>query len=67
LYAICGDGFVVVLKQSGADHVETVEKIATAKGARTGLFVPESGKLYLAVPRQEGADGPELRIYQAKP
>ena len=41
--------------------------LPTAKGARTCLYVPETGKLYLAVPRQEGKDGPEIRIYQAKP
>jgi DNA-binding beta-propeller fold protein YncE len=67
LYASCGDGFVAVLKQVDADHVEVMEKIATAKGAKTSLYVPESGRLYLAVPRQEGKDGPEIWVYQAKP
>lgn len=67
LYASCGDGSLVVLKPADADHLEVVEKIATAKGARTCLFVPTTGKLYLAVPRQEGKDGPEIWVYQAKP
>ena len=66
LYASCSGGFLVVLKQTDADHVEVVEKIETAKGAKTCLQVPETGKLYLAVPRQEGKDGPEIRVYQAK-
>jgi len=48
------------------DHVEVVEKIPTAKGAKTSLYVAETGKLYLAVPRQEGKDGPEVRVYRAK-
>ena len=43
-----------------------VEKIATVKDAKTCLFVPETGRLYLAVPRQEGKEGPEIRIYQTK-
>ncbi len=66
LYASCGEGVIVVLKQVDADRLELVEKIATAKGAKTSFFVPETGKLYLAVPRQEGKDGPEIRVYQAK-
>jgi DNA-binding beta-propeller fold protein YncE len=66
LYASCGEGFLAVLKVTDADHVEAGERIPTAKGAKTSLFVPETGKLYLAVPRQEGKDGPEVRVYQAK-
>ena len=66
LYASCSEGFIAVLKVIDADHVELLEKIPTAKGARTCLYVPETGKLYLAVPRQEGKDGPEIFIYQAK-
>ena len=53
-------------RSTDADHVEVVEKIATAEGAKTCLFVPETGRLYLAVPRQEGKDGPEIRVFQAK-
>ena len=66
-YASCGDGFLAALKQVDADHVEMLEKVPTAKGAKTCLYVPETGRLYLGVPRQEGKDGPEIWIYQAKP
>jgi DNA-binding beta-propeller fold protein YncE len=66
LYASCGEGFLAVLKVTDADHVEAVEKVPTVKGARTCLYVPDAGKLYLAVPRQEGKEGPEVRVYQAK-
>jgi DNA-binding beta-propeller fold protein YncE len=66
LYAACAEGFLVVLKQVDADHLEVLEKIPTAKGARTCLYVPEPARLYLAVPRQEGKDGPEIRVYQPK-
>jgi DNA-binding beta-propeller fold protein YncE len=67
LYASCGEGFLVVLKQVDADRLETLEKVPTAKGAKTCLYVPETGRLYLAVPRQEGKAGPEVWVYQAKP
>jgi DNA-binding beta-propeller fold protein YncE len=66
VYVSCGDGFLAVLKVVDPDHIEVLEKVATVKGAKTCLQVPESGKIYLAVPRQEGQDGPEIRVYQAK-
>src|SRR5262245_47811775 len=66
LYAACGEGFLAVLKVADADHIEALGKVPTAKGARTCLYAPDTGKLYLAVPRQEGKDGPEIRVYQAK-
>ena len=66
LYASCGEGFLAVLKVTDPDHVEVADKIATADGAKTCLFVPETGRLYLAVPRQQGKEGPEIRVFQAK-
>ena len=66
LFASCADGRLVVLKVVDADHVEPLESIETPKGARTCLYVPETGRLYLAVPRQDGKDGPEIQVYQVK-
>ncbi len=66
LYASCGDGRLDVLKVTDADHVEPLESVETPKGSRTCLYVPETGRLYLAVPRQEGKEGPEIRVYQVK-
>ena len=66
LYASCGEGFLVVLKQVGADKLEVVEKLATVKDAKTSTFVPETSRIYLAVPRQEGKEGPEIRVYKVK-
>ncbi len=67
LFASCGEGFVAVVEQQDADHYRVLEKMPTAKGAKTCFYVAETGRLYLAVPRQEGKDGPEVRVYQAKP
>ena len=66
LYASCGDGFLAVLKVADADHIEVTDKIATAEGAKTCLFDADAGRLYLAVPRQQGKEGPEIRVFQAK-
>jgi DNA-binding beta-propeller fold protein YncE len=66
LYASCGEGSIAVIEQKDADTYKVLEKVPTAKGAKTCLYVPDTGRLYLAVPRQEGKDGPEVRVYQVK-
>jgi DNA-binding beta-propeller fold protein YncE len=66
LYASCGEGFLVVLKIADGDKLETAEKVKTVKDARTCVFEPETSRIYLGVPRQEGKEGPEVRIYQVK-
>ena len=53
-----------MLEQQDADHYRQVQKIPTSSGARTGLFVPELGKLFLAVPHR-GAQRAEIRVYDS--
>ncbi|HJZ89790.1 MAG TPA: hypothetical protein VKE40_02885 [Gemmataceae bacterium] len=68
LYASCGEGFLTVLEgKEGGRRFEVVEKIPTAKLARTCFFDQESGRLFLGVPRQAGKPGPEIREYRARP
>ena len=67
IYASCGEGFLTVIKQLDEDRYEVQEKIPTTKLARTSLFDPETGRLYLVMPRQKGKEGPEVRVYQALP
>ncbi len=67
LYASCGEGFIAVLHQGDGDTWELQEKVATAEGAKTAYFDADTGRYFLAVPRQEGKEGPEIRVYQAKP
>src|SRR3954451_2763157 len=62
LYVIGGEGFITVLEQQDSDHYRPLQKLPTSGGARTGLFVPELGKLFLAVPHR-GAQHAEIRIY----
>jgi hypothetical protein len=66
IYASCGDGYIAVIKQSDADHYELVEKFPTIKDARTSCLDPETGRIYLGVPRQPGKPGPEIRVYEPK-
>jgi DNA-binding beta-propeller fold protein YncE len=66
IYASCGEGVIAVIAQKDADTYEVVERIPTTKVARTCFFDADSARLFLLVPRQEGKDGPELRVYQAR-
>jgi DNA-binding beta-propeller fold protein YncE len=66
LYASCGAGFLAVIRQRDADCYEVIEKLPTAKLARTCFFDPAGGRLYLFVPRQKGQEGPTIRVYRPK-
>jgi hypothetical protein len=65
VYVIGGQGFVDVFEQKGADSYTRIAHVATAAGARTGLFVPEWSKLFVAVPRR-GEQQAEVMIFQTK-
>jgi DNA-binding beta-propeller fold protein YncE len=70
IYASCGEGAIAVVRQVDADRYESLGTIATVKRARTSIFNPETGQLYLAVPRiAERADQeqPEVWVYRTKP
>jgi len=56
---------VSVIRQINADTYELVGNIETAPGARTGLFVPENRKLYVAVPKSE-EQGSKVLIFEAE-
>jgi DNA-binding beta-propeller fold protein YncE len=70
IFASCGEGAIGVIRQIDADRYESLGTIATVKRARTSIFNPETGELYLAVPRiAERADqeNPEIWVYRARP
>jgi DNA-binding beta-propeller fold protein YncE len=64
LYASCGEGTLAVLEE-GEKGFKTVEKVATRKLARTCLFDPTSGRLFVILPRTDEKTPPELRVYRA--
>lgn len=64
LYASCSDQVLVVIEKIN-DKYEVVAKIETPKDSRTCVW--SKGKLYLAVPKQAAKDGPEIRIFEARP
>jgi DNA-binding beta-propeller fold protein YncE len=66
IYASCGAGFLAVVRQIDADRYEMLEKIPTVKVARTSLFDPDTGRLYLIVPKHAHKPGPQIWVYQAR-
>ena len=64
VYVIAGEGFIDVLDVRGATP-SRVARIATARGARTGLYLPDASRLYLAVP-ERGSQHAEIRVMAAE-
>jgi DNA-binding beta-propeller fold protein YncE len=65
VYVICGEGRVDVFKQETVDRYAHEGSIKTAARARTGFFVPEDGKLYVAAP-VEGSSPARVLVYRVK-
>jgi DNA-binding beta-propeller fold protein YncE len=64
IYVSTGAGYLAVIQQVSPDHYETIERVPTARGARTSLYDPTARRLYLVVPRRAGHAAPEIWVYQ---
>ena len=64
IYALGGEGYIGVFQQNDADHCDRIARYPTPSGSQTGLFIPEWGKLFVAVRAQSGQSA-EVRMYQA--
>jgi hypothetical protein len=65
LYVVCGEGKIEVIEQRDADRYERGASVATARGARTGLYSPERSELFVAVPARS-AKAAEIRVYRVQ-
>ncbi len=65
VYVIGGGGFVDVFEQRGADQYSRIGRYQTAAGARTGLYVPEWGELFIAVPHR-GAQKASVLVFRTE-
>ena len=61
-----GPGIVDVIQEQDGDHYEKIATYTTGYGAQTGLFVPEWGKLFVAVRHQPTGQSGEILIYETK-
>lgn len=52
VYVIGGEGAVETLRQRDPDHYERVGRVTTEPGARTGLFLQNFSRFYVAVPHR---------------
>jgi DNA-binding beta-propeller fold protein YncE len=59
-------GSIQAYKQVDADHYELIARIPTGPDGGTSLLVPETGRLYVALPRQAQASA-EIRVYATRP
>src|SRR5882724_2014418 len=66
IYVSGGEGFVSVIVQQNADSYAELEKIPTARGARTSFFIPGKDIFCLAVPRR-GNNSAEIRVFKVQP
>ncbi len=65
IYASCGAGFLQVFDVK-EDTYPLLTNIPTMHGARTSLFVPEQGLLYLAIPAEKKRQA-EILIFSVPP
>ena len=65
LYAICGEGRIDIVRQDDPDHYSLEGTVRTAPRARTGLFIPEEGRLYVAAPAT-GTSPARLLAYRVR-
>jgi len=63
VYVSGGEGFVFVFEQTDPDHYRLLAKVATRRGARTSLFVPEWQTLFVALPMATDGNA-EIRAYK---
>jgi WD40 repeat protein len=59
----CGAGEIDLIEALDRDRYRNLARFATVPGARTSLYDPGRGELYLAVPAR-GAQAAEIRIYR---
>ncbi len=65
IYVVCGEGAIDVLRWTAPDRFERAARVRSAPGARTGLYVPEEKRLYVAAPSRSGSVA-EVRVYATK-
>ncbi len=65
LYVICGQGRIDIVRQENPDRYSLEGTVRTAPRARTGLFVPEDERLYVAAPAV-GTSPAGLLVYRLR-
>ncbi|HEX7895784.1 MAG TPA: hypothetical protein VF447_16410 [Terriglobales bacterium] len=64
VYVLTAEGYLEVFAETGGGYYSRIARYPTPARSQTGLFVPEWGRLFVAVPAQ-GKKSAEVRVYQA--
>lgn len=67
VYALGGEGYIGVFRQSDPDHYQELARVPSAPGAKTGILVPELKRLYVAVSPGESKATAAILIYDVAP
>jgi DNA-binding beta-propeller fold protein YncE len=62
---VLGESFIESWQQRDADHYDNAGRVATPAEARTGLFVPQWGRVFEAVPKRGGEEA-EVLVFETK-
>lgn len=66
IYVVCGSGAVDVFQASTSVDYTRIGRTTTRRGARTGLFAPETDRLYVAA-RALGGGPAAILVYRPSP
>ena len=66
IYVSCGAGFIEVFDRRG-NAVQRIAQVKTYSGARTSLFVPELGRLFVAVRAGLPANDAKILVFRPQP
>ncbi len=65
IYMTGGEGWVDVFQQRDPDHYESIARVPTSPGARTGLYVSALRRLFVAAPLH-GAEPARILVYRTE-
>ena len=66
IYVLGGEGYIGVFAEKDADHYEELPRVTSAPGAKTGIFVPELNKLFVAASPGETKATAAVLVYDVK-
>jgi DNA-binding beta-propeller fold protein YncE len=64
VYVLNALGSIDVFQQEDPDHYDLIASVPTPPDSKTGLFVPDLGKLFVGVV-QQGKEEAEIRVFQS--
>ena len=67
VYVLGGEGYIGVYQEKDADHFAELAHVPSAKGAKTGILIPELNRLFVAVSAGEAKTGAAVLQFAVAP